>query len=155
LIYAPFYTGLQARCPSAACRCPKLPASRSPHDAPWFSRIRLRIAEFATAFPPRQRALPSVLSTSCCDTMPTSVMESCMRICCCWYGGNTSIMRSIVLAAPWCAATTLQDGPSPLPLWLCLWSLVPHSRRVLCRGLPQRGAQRTEKSFESAPISRC
>ena len=42
------------------------------------------------------RAEPSAVGNSCWVTMPWRAMESCIRTCCCWCGGNTSMIRSTV-----------------------------------------------------------
>ena len=60
------------------------------------------------AFPPGQQqqiraqlsmVLDAVISQ---QLIPTAdgTLDSCTRICCCWWGGKTSITRSTVLAAP-------------------------------------------------------
>ena len=46
------------------------------------------------------RLRPSVLRSSTCESTPSSVVDSCMRTCCCWCGGNTSMTRSTVSGPP-------------------------------------------------------
>ena len=45
------------------------------------------------------RPLPSARGSSTCETTARSVIESCVRICDCWCGGNESMMRVTVCAA--------------------------------------------------------
>ena len=90
----------RATCPSSACRTARRPASTSRSGGPcprgsgcgppaWRPAPRT-----ATA-----RPCPSAVGISCWVTTPCSVVASCTRTCCCWCGGNTSMMRSIVCGA--------------------------------------------------------
>ena len=42
---------------------------------------------------------PSMVGMSCWEMTAFRVSESCIRTCSCWWGGNTSMMRSTVLGA--------------------------------------------------------
>ena len=70
------------------------------------SRMRLRIAGVATITSvATARLRPSAVRQSVWQTTPCKVPANCWRICCCWCGGKTSMMRSTV-----CAASCVQGG---------------------------------------------
>ena len=64
------------------------------------SRIILRMAPLTFIISKAGATDPSLAGINCWDTTACSTMDSCTRICGCWLGGNASITRSMVLAAP-------------------------------------------------------
>ena len=64
------------------------------------SRIMFLMAGLTSIISKAGTSAPSRVGTSCWQTTACSTMDSCTRTCCWALAGKTSMMRSMVLAAP-------------------------------------------------------
>ena len=102
------------------------------------------------------RPRPSQVWSSCCVTTAWSVVASCTRICCCWYEGNASMIRSIVCGASWVcsvANTRCPVSAAVMAVWMVSKSRISPTRITSgsCRSTCFRALA---KEWVSAPISR-
>ena len=88
--------------------------------------------------------------------IPWSATDSCTRTCCCWCGGNTSMIRSIVCAVSW--VCRVANTRWPVSAAVSAVEIVSRSRISPTRitsGSWRRAALRpSEKLCASLPISR-
>ena len=109
---------------------------------------------------PRQRddrgPAPSAVGSSCWVTIPCRAIESCIRTCCCCWGGKTSMIRSTVCAVDW--VCRVANTRWPVSAAVSAVEIVSRSRISPTRitsGSSRRAAFRASaKSVASAPISR-
>ena len=109
-----------------------------------FSRIIFRIAGVAVIISKAGiMPEPSAAGISCWETTACRAVDSCTAICRCWLGGNTSMIRSMVLAAP--GVCSVENTRCPVSAAVIAIEIVSKSRISPSRitsGLCRRDARR-------------